>query len=74
MIKFLKVANSWWMLRDCRITPKMATLSISHFMKSITYKHQDHRFRIFRQSLEVPQVLELQRRLGYIAVKNKFHD
>jgi hypothetical protein len=30
---------------------KMAILAISHVMKSITYKHQIHRFRVFRQSL-----------------------
>jgi len=31
----------------------MATSAISHLMKSITYKRQNHRFRVFRQSLEI---------------------
>jgi hypothetical protein len=31
----------------------MAILAISHVMKSITYKHQNHRFRVFRQSLRI---------------------
>jgi hypothetical protein len=38
-------------LRDCRKSPKMAILAISHVMKSITYKDQIHIFRVFRQSL-----------------------
>jgi hypothetical protein len=40
-------------LRDCRKSQIMAILAISHVMKSITYKHQNHRFRVFRQSLEI---------------------
>ena len=38
-------------MRDCRKSQIMAILAISHVMKSITYKHQIHRFRVFRQSL-----------------------
>ncbi len=34
----------------------MAILAFPHFMKSICYKHQIHRFRVFRQSLRVSQV------------------
>jgi hypothetical protein len=40
-------------LRDCRKSPKMAILAISHVIKSMTYKHQIHRFRVFRQSLRI---------------------
>ncbi len=40
-------------LRDCRKSQIMAILAISHVMKSITYKHQIHRFRVFRQSLRI---------------------
>jgi hypothetical protein len=43
-------------LRDCRKSPIMAILAISHVMKSICYKHQVRRFRVFRQSLRVSQV------------------
>ncbi len=43
-------------LRDCRKSPKMSNLPISHLMKSISYKHQNRKFRVFRQSLRVPQV------------------
>ena len=42
-------------LRDCRKSPEMAVLAISHSIKSMTYKHQIHRFRVFRQSLRVSQ-------------------
>ena len=40
-------------LRDCRKTPKIAILAISHIIKSVTYKHKIHRFRVFRQSLRL---------------------
>ena len=40
-------------LRDCRKSQKMAILAFSHVIKSICYKHQIHRFRVFRQSLRV---------------------
>ena len=40
-------------LRDYRKSPKMAILAISHLMISITYRCQNHRFRVFRQSLRV---------------------
>jgi hypothetical protein len=40
-------------LGDCRKSLKMVILAISHVMKSMTYKHQIHRFRVFRQSLEL---------------------
>jgi hypothetical protein len=39
----------------------MAILAISHVMKSITYKHQIHRFRVFRQSLRITQLLPFYR-------------
>ena len=32
---------------DCRKSSKMAILPILHVVKSITYKHQIHRFRVF---------------------------
>jgi hypothetical protein len=48
-------------LRDCRKSPIMAILAISHVMKSICYKHQVRRFRVFRQSLRVPQLLQFYR-------------
>ena len=43
-------------LRDCRKSPKMSKLPISHLMKSISYKHQNRKFRVFRQSLRITQV------------------
>ena len=43
-------------LRDCRKSPKMPNLPISHSMKSMSYKQQNRKFRVFRQSLRVPQV------------------
>ncbi len=43
-------------LRDCRKSPKITILAISQLIKSITYKHQNYRFRVFRQSLNVSQV------------------
>jgi len=33
----------------------MAILAISHVMKSTGYEHQNHKFRVFRQSLQVSQ-------------------
>jgi hypothetical protein len=45
------------MLGDCRKSLKMVILAISHVMKSMTYKHQIHRFRVFRQSLEKSAIL-----------------
>jgi hypothetical protein len=39
----------------------MAILAISHVMKSITYKHQIHRFRVFRQSLRITQLWQFYR-------------
>jgi hypothetical protein len=48
-------------LRDCRKSPKMAILAISHVIKSITYKHKIHKFRVFRQSLRVSQVCTIHR-------------
>jgi hypothetical protein len=32
----------------------MAIVAISHAIKSMTYKHQIHRFKVFRQSLRIP--------------------
>ncbi len=43
------------LLRNCRKSPKMANLAISHVMKSIAYKHQIPSFRVFRQSLRIPE-------------------
>ena len=43
-------------LRDCRKSPKMPNLPISHSMKSISYKHQNRKFRVFRQSLRNTQL------------------
>jgi len=40
-------------LRDCRKSPEMAILANSHVMKSISYKYQILRFRVFRQSLRI---------------------
>ncbi len=40
-------------LRDCRKSPKVAILALLHVMKSDTYKHQNHKFRVFRQSLRI---------------------
>lgn len=34
----------------------MAILAISHVMKSTGYEHQNHKFRVFRQSLQENQV------------------
>jgi hypothetical protein len=48
-------------LRDCRKSPKMVILAISHVIKSMTYKHQIHRFRVFRQSLRITQLLQFYR-------------
>ncbi len=39
--------------RDCRKSPKMAILAISHVMKSTGYEHQNHRFRVFRQFQQI---------------------
>ncbi|OEU67242.1 MAG: hypothetical protein BBJ57_06940 [Desulfobacterales bacterium PC51MH44] len=39
-------------LKDYRKSPKVAILALSHVMKSDTYKHKNHKFRVFRQSLE----------------------
>ena len=36
------LASTCDILRDCRKSPKMANLAISHVMKSMTYKHQIH--------------------------------
>ena len=35
----------------------MAILAISHVMKSTGYEHQNHKFRVFRQSLQVSVTL-----------------
>ena len=43
-------------MRECRKSPKMSDLPISHIMKSISYKHQNRKFRVFRQSLRISQV------------------
>jgi len=43
-------------LRDCRKSPKIAISGILNYIKSITYSRQNHRFRVFRQSLRIPQI------------------
>jgi len=40
-------------LRDCRKSPNLAILPISHVMKSNSYEHQNHKLRVFRQSLQL---------------------
>jgi hypothetical protein len=47
-------------LGDCRKSPKMEISEILHSIKSVAYKHQNHRFRVFRQSLEISVVLKAQ--------------
>jgi hypothetical protein len=42
-------------LRDCRKSPKRAILAILHVMKSNSYEHQKHKFRVFRQSLHLKE-------------------
>ncbi len=42
----------------------MAILAISHVMKSTGYEHQNHRFRVFRQSQ--PQSIPVLRRPGFM--------
>ncbi len=54
-----QISTNGDILRDCRKSQIMAILAISHVMKSTTYMHQIHRFRVFRQSLEISQVSEL---------------
>ena len=53
--------------RDCRKSPKIAIFTISLVIKSITYNDQNHTSRLFRQSLEIAQVLELQRNRNFIS-------
>ena len=43
-------------LRDCRKSPKMSILAISHIMKSNGYERQKHKIRVFRQSLQISKV------------------
>jgi hypothetical protein len=52
-----KYCQSTDTLKDSRKSQIMAILAISHVMKSITYKHQIHRFRVFRQPLEISALL-----------------
>jgi hypothetical protein len=58
------------MLGDCRKSPKMAILAISRAIKSITYKRQIYRFRVFRQSLEIFAVLKVHFHYRFIAVQS----
>jgi len=53
-IKITEIIKSTDTLRDCRKSPKMAILAISHVMKSNSYEHQNHKFKVFRQSLQIP--------------------
>ena len=53
LVKYHRHLRALWRqdtLRDCRKNQKMAILAISHVMKSTGYEHQNHRFRVFRQS------------------------
>ena len=45
----------------------MAILPILHVVKSITYKHQIHRFRVFRQSQQLSVIEAHLRSVGEIA-------
>ena len=54
---FRRAFNFTDMLRDCRKSPKMAISAISHLIISMTYKRQNHRFRVFRQSLRVYAII-----------------
>jgi len=60
------------MLGDCRKSPKVAILALSHVMKSDTYKHQNHKFRVFRQSVEISQNFQLSDMCRSIAVIASF--
>jgi hypothetical protein len=60
-IPYLRSGLCWDILRDCRKSQIMAILAISHVVKSITYKHQIHRFRVFRQSLRITQLWQFYR-------------
>ena len=57
-------------LRDCRKSPKMVISAISRSMKSITYKHQNYGFRVFRQSLRITQLWQFCRYDLYITKQN----
>jgi len=57
-------------LRDCRKSPKMAIFAISHVIKSTAYKHQIYRFRVFRQSLRVPEKC---RKCRYATISQNFY-
>jgi hypothetical protein len=48
----------------------MAVLAISYVMKSTDYKHQNHKFRVFRQSLPYAQAEANSRNL-HISLKQK---
>jgi len=52
----VQLVQSADILRDCRKSPKVANLTISHVMKSITYTHQIYRFRVFRRSLRISKL------------------
>ena len=49
-------------LRDCRKSPKRAILAILHVMKSNGYEHQKHKFRVFRQSLQLSAMVQIKSR------------
>jgi hypothetical protein len=50
-------------LGDCRKSPKMTILVISYVMKSTCYEHQNHKIRVFRQSLEISHNFEASKSL-----------
>jgi hypothetical protein len=53
-------------LRDCRKSLKRTILAILHVMKSISYEYQKHKFRVFRQSLQLSKDGIILKRLGKI--------
>jgi len=62
MCQFEFIADT---LRDCRKSPKVVILAISHVMKSNGYGHQNHKFRVFRQSLQKGQISNESKMMGY---------
>ena len=52
---YLGVISICDILRDIRKSPKKASLAILYVMKSAGYGHQNHRVRVFRQSLSISQ-------------------
>ena len=53
-------------MRNCRKSPKMAILTILHAIKSAGYEHQNHRIRVFRQSLQISAISNNRGSVRYI--------